>query len=101
MTLPGSFVRSRSLISVTTVCPSFIATGMFDGAKPPRGTRWLTADQVAERALAAAAKGRPWVREPALVKLTPLLKALPTRLADRLCAAFGIHAAMEGFHGKP
>lgn len=88
-------------VSVTTVCPSFIATGMFDGARPPRGTKWLTADQVAERALAAAAKGRPWVREPALVKLTPLLKALPTRLSDRLCAAFGIHAAMEGFHGKP
>lgn len=86
--------------AVTTVCPSFIATGMFEGAKPPRGTRWLTADQVAERALAAAAKGRPWVREPALVKLTPLLKALPTRLADRLCSAFGIHGAMEGFHGR-
>lgn len=87
-------------VAVTTVCPSFIATGMFDGAKPPRGTRWLTADEVAERALTASAKGRPWVREPALVKLVPLLKALPTRLADRLCALFGIHGSMEGFHGK-
>lgn len=87
-------------VAVTTVCPSFIATGMFEGAKPPRGTSWLTADQVAERALAASLKGRPWVREPALVKFTPLLKALPTRLADRLCALVGIHGSMEGFHGK-
>ncbi|MDE2292252.1 MAG: SDR family NAD(P)-dependent oxidoreductase, partial [Elusimicrobia bacterium] len=87
-------------VGVTIVCPSFIATGMFDGAAPPRGTRWLTADEVAGRALKASARGRVWVREPALVKLVPFVRTLPTRLSDRLSRLLGIHSSMDGFRGR-
>ena len=87
-------------VQVTIVCPSFISTGMFDGAQPPRGTKWLTADQVATRALEAAKKGRLWVREPALVKFIPFLRTLPTKLSDRLCKITGMHRSMEGLSGR-
>lgn len=93
-------LRARGLtgIGVTTVCPSFIATGMFAGAKPPLLTRWLTPERVARKTLAAVRAGRVWVHEPFLVKLVPALKALPSvALLDSLGDLLGMHRSMHGF----
>lgn len=93
-------LRSQSGVGVTVVCPSFISTGMFAGAAPPRFTGWLTAETVAERTVAAMSAGRFWVSEPWIVKTTPFVKILPQPIIDRLAAWLGIHDAMTGFKGR-
>ncbi|HSQ54992.1 MAG TPA: hypothetical protein VLM40_04530, partial [Gemmata sp.] len=40
---------------------SYIATGLFDGARPPRFTRWLTPERVAEEVLKAVENRREFV----------------------------------------
>lgn len=83
-------------VGTTIVCPSFIATGMFPGTRPPLLTPWLEPDALAERIVAAVKSGRRWVREPALVKLIPLLKTLPDGLQDLLCTLTGMDRSLSG-----
>ncbi|MFH1725435.1 MAG: SDR family oxidoreductase [Elusimicrobiota bacterium] len=88
-------------VGITIVCPSFIATGMFEGARPPLLTSWLTPEGVAEKIVEAVRKDRLYVREPFLVKLVPLIKALPSaRLRDWLGDIIGMHRSMESFREK-
>lgn len=85
-------------VGITIVCPSFIATGMFDGAKPPRFTRWLTPALIADKIISAIKRNAVYVREPWLVKLIPLLKAIPsTRWIDWLGDLTGAHRSMDTF----
>lgn len=96
-------LKGRGLrgIGVTIVCPSFVATGMFEGATPPLGTRWLSPEALAETIVAAVRAGRLYVREPALVKLIPLLKALPGALwTDWAGELSGMNRSLAGFAGK-
>lgn len=86
-------------VGTTIVCPSFISTGMFDGSKPPRLAPWLEPAALAARIVAAVKADRRWVREPALVKLIPLLKALPGGLQDALCSLTGMDRSLEGRKG--
>lgn len=89
-------------VGLTIVCPSYISTGMFEGVKPPRLTPWLTPDYLADKIIAAVRKNRVYVREPFMVKLLPLLKALPSVfLLDFLGDILGLHTSMETFKGKP
>ena len=62
-------------VHVTAVCPSYVTTGLFEGARPPRTTRLLTAERVAELTLRAVLRNRPTVRTPWLVAVTPAMKA--------------------------
>jgi short-subunit dehydrogenase len=88
-------------VSVTTVCPSYVATGMFEGARAPLTTSFLTPEEVADRTVAAVAGGEPFVLEPWLVKITPFLKgALPTVVSDLLSDLFGATSSMEEWEGR-
>lgn len=88
-------------VGMTIVCPSYISTGMFKGAKPPMLTRWLTPDGVAERIISAVRRNRLYVREPFMVKLVPLLKIIPcTGFMDWLGDILGLHDSMDAFKGK-
>ncbi|MBI4249340.1 MAG: SDR family oxidoreductase [Elusimicrobia bacterium] len=88
-------------VGMTIVCPSFIATGMFEGVRPPAGAGWLTADHVADKVVEAIASGKLYVREPFLVKLLPLLKAMPSvRWMDWLGEVMGMHRSTENFGKK-
>ncbi len=88
-------------VHVTTVCPSYIGTGMFEGARPPLTTRVLTPEHVAERVVAAVERDETLVIEPWLARLTPPLKALlPTRLFDELSSALGASSGMSGWTGR-
>jgi all-trans-retinol dehydrogenase (NAD+) len=88
-------------VGVTSVCPGYIDTGMFAGARAPKLTRFLTADSVAEQVLAAVRHSRPFVLEPWLVKLTPfLVGTLPLPVADLLSDAFGATSGMKSWHGR-
>jgi short-subunit dehydrogenase len=89
-------------VGVTTVCPSYVDTGMFEGVKPPRLTRFLTADEVAVEVLAAVRAHKPFVLEPWLVKLTPFLAhALPKGVSDLLSDVFGATSGMKSWRGHP
>ncbi len=89
---------------VTIVCPTYIATGMFEGARPPKTTRMLDPEQIAGKVVEAVERGKVWVREPWIVKVTPLLAhGLPTPVSDFLSDALGASASMDRWqgHGKP
>ena len=89
-------------VGVTSVCPSYVDTGMFEGVKPPRLTRFLTADEVAVEVLAAVRAHKPFVLEPWLVKLTPFLAhALPKGVSDLLSDVFGATTGMKSWRGHP
>jgi short-subunit dehydrogenase len=88
-------------VGVTSVCPSYVDTGMFAGVRPPRLTRFLTADEVAREVLVAVKRNRPFVLEPWLVKITPfLVNALPRGVADVVSDVFGATTGMRSWHGR-
>jgi all-trans-retinol dehydrogenase (NAD+) len=87
-------------VGVTSVCPGYVDTGMFDGVRPPRLTRFLTADEVAGEVVAAVRHNRPFMLEPWLIKITPFLaNSLPTPVTDRLSDLFGASTGMQGWRG--
>ena len=83
-------------VGTTIVCPSFIDTGMFEGSKPPRLTPWLEPGALARKIVAAVRADRLYLREPAMVKLVPLLKVFPVFVADALCALTGMDRSVAG-----
>jgi short-subunit dehydrogenase len=88
-------------VGVTSVCPSYVDTGMFAGVRPPKLTRFLTPDAVAEEVVAAVRHSRPFVLEPWIVKLTPfLVNTLPQPVADLVSDAFGATTGMRSWHGR-
>ncbi|MEM8962588.1 MAG: SDR family oxidoreductase [Acidobacteriota bacterium] len=92
--------RKLDHVHVTTVCPSYVDTGLFDGVKPPKTTRLLTPDEVAGKVVAAVERNKVWVMEPWIVKLTPVLKhALPDVVGDTLADVLGANASMDTWRG--
>ncbi len=83
-------------IGTTIVCPSFIGTGMFPDTKPPLFTPWLKPEALARKIVAAVEADRLYVREPAMVNLIPLLKALPRPVGDALCSFTGMDRSLLG-----
>ena len=87
-------------VGVTTVCPSYVSTGMFEGVRQPLMTPFLTAEKLAKKVERAVRKNDPFVLEPAMVKIMPLLKAgLPTGASDALLDAFGASTSMKSWKG--
>ncbi len=88
-------------VGVTTVCPTYINTGMFEGAAPPKTTTMLDASQIADKVVEAVKRRRVWVREPWIAKITPLLKhGLPTPVSDFLSDAFGASSSLDDWQGR-
>jgi short-subunit dehydrogenase len=88
-------------VAVTTVCPSYISTGMFDGVKAPRCVPMMTPEYVVEKVWAAMKAGKPFVLLPRMLILSKALKGLlPIRLWDFLAEKlFGVYTSMESFKG--
>ncbi len=87
-------------VGVTTVCPTYINTGMFEGAAPPKTTKMLSSQEVAAKVIEGVKKRRVWVREPWIVKITPFLKhGLPTPVSDFLSDAFGASSSLDRWRG--
>ncbi len=89
-------------IKVTTIAPSYINTGMFEGAKAPLLTPILEPDFMARRIVEAVNKDEIMVLEPASVNLLPVLKGLlPTRVFDFVADhVFGVYHTMDQFKGR-
>ncbi|MGM7678858.1 SDR family NAD(P)-dependent oxidoreductase [Microbacterium sp. A94] len=88
-------------IKVTTFCPSFVSTGMFEGARGPLLTPIMTPRRATSAAWNGMLKGTPMVLRPWTVKLAMALRGiLPTRawdlVADRV---FKVYSSMDQFTG--
>jgi all-trans-retinol dehydrogenase (NAD+) len=88
-------------LKVTTFCPSYISTGMFDGARGPLLTPLMSPDDAVDRAWLAVTAGRPQLIAPAMANLGKVLKGiLPVRAWDVVGGkVFGIYATMDRFTG--
>jgi len=87
-------------VKVTTVCPTYINTGMFDGAKGILFTPMLEQEDVVERTWAAMLDGDPFVVMPWTSKMNKVLTAvLPIRLRDAYLRRVGVYNSMDEFSG--
>ncbi|MGO4230385.1 SDR family NAD(P)-dependent oxidoreductase [Arthrobacter sp. YAF34] len=89
-------------LAVTTFCPSYISTGMFEGARGPLLTPLMTPEDAVDRAWRATAAGQPQLIAPAMAKLGKVLKGiLPVRAWDFVGGkVFGIYSTMDKFTGR-
>jgi len=88
-------------VRVTTVNPTYISTGMFEGAKTMLFTPILTPQYVTDRVWAAMKTGRPRLILPWTVHFSNALRGLlPVRLFDWLARhVFGVYKTMDTFTG--
>lgn len=87
-------------VQVTTVCPSYINTGMFHGAEAPRLTSILEPDDLADQVIRAVCRNRPFLLTPLMVRAVPILNALlPQWLADWLHWHTGTASSMAAWKG--
>ncbi|CAN5181715.1 MAG: SDR family oxidoreductase [Nocardioides sp.] len=89
-------------VKVTTVCPYYVKTGMFDGAKPSLLTPLLEPEDVVNTAWKAMLRGTPFVVMPKSVHLSELLKGtMPVQMRDLIAGRlFGVHKSMTDFKGR-
>lgn len=89
-------------LRVTTFCPSFVSTGMFEGARGPLLTPILTPAQAVAAAWNGMIAGRPIVSRPWTVKLAMALRGLlPTRVWDLVAdRVFHVYSSMDRFTGR-
>jgi len=88
-------------VHVTAACPSYVSTGLFDGAKAPLTTSLLTADKVADLVTRAVLGNRRFVLTPWLVKVTPMLKGLlPFSAFNTVAGILGANTSMMQWKGR-
>lgn len=93
--------QQQSAVKVTTVTPSYISTGMFDGVK----THWIQPivrpESAAKQIIQGIERNRIFVRMPWSVYLTPFLKGiLPVRWFDLLVGkGLKVYKSMDDFKG--
>lgn len=94
--------RLKTGIQVTTVIPSYINTGMFDGVKAPLLTPILETDDIVNSMIKGIAKGKDQIKAPLIVHLIPLLKAIfPATIFDWMAGnVFGVYNSMTSFKGR-
>ena len=89
-------------VRVTTVCPSYISTGMFEGARGPLLTPILTPQYVCDRVWSAMKRGKPLLTMPWTVRFGMLMRGLlPLPLWDWVAEhVFGVYKSMDEFKGR-
>jgi short-subunit dehydrogenase len=88
-------------LHVTTVTPSYISTGMFEGVRSPV-VPILKPETAAKIIIAGVKKNKIFIRMPRIVYMLPFLKGiLPQRWLDVIVGKwFGFHKSMDTFKGK-
>ena len=94
--------KLKTGIQVTTVIPSYIKTGMFDGVKPPLLVPLLETDRMVELMIKGVSKRKETVQAPFMVRFVPLIKALlPSRAFDWVAGnLLGVYRSMDSFKGR-
>jgi NAD(P)-dependent dehydrogenase (short-subunit alcohol dehydrogenase family) len=87
-------------VRVTTVCPTYINTGMFDGAKGIFLTPMLEQEQVVAGAWKEMLKGSPFLIIPWTSRFNKVVSGvLPTRARDMWLRRTGVYNSMAEFTG--
>lgn len=94
-------LRGHHGIHFCYVCPNTVATGMFDGATPVKGTKMLTAEDVTSKVVDGIKNRRAMIGVPASVYLLPVIKGvLPVPIMDFICRILGIATSSEHMIGR-
>jgi short-subunit dehydrogenase len=95
--------RDNTGVHVTTVLPSYINTGMFDGVKAPMLTPIMSPEYIVDKIIEGVKNNEILLKEPFMVKTLPILRGLlPTRTFDYVAGKlFGVYKTMNSFVGKP
>ena len=95
-------LKSYSNVHVTTIEPSYINTGLFEGVTTPILTPLLDADEISKKIIAATQNNKTHLREPFMVKILPFLKGiLPSSIFDLVAGQlFGVYHSMDTFTGR-
>ena len=95
-------LEGNDQIAVSTICPTYISTGMFAGAKPMLLTPILEPEAVVDRAWRAMLAGTPLVLMPWTSKLGQLLRGVLPRPAWDFVAGkvIGVYRSMDEFTGR-
>jgi all-trans-retinol dehydrogenase (NAD+) len=87
-------------VRVTTVCPAYVSTGLFEGARPLRTTSLLSPERLAKQIVRSVERDRVFLRTPWVVKLIPLINGvLPVRMVDALSRVLGAASSMDRWTG--
>jgi short-subunit dehydrogenase len=89
-------------VKVTTVCPYYVKTGMFEGAKAAPLLPLLEPEDVVSEVWKAMQKGSAFVLMPKTILVSEAMKGLlPTGLRDLIGGRIiGVHKTMEDFVGR-
>jgi len=89
-------------VKVTTACPYYVGTGMFEGAKSAPLLPILDPDDVVDEAWTATLEGRPFVVMPKTVQLSEMLKGVvPIGVRDFIADhVVGVYHTMDDFTGR-
>lgn len=88
-------------VRVTTVCPTYINTGMFDGAKGILFTPMLEQNDVVDASWKHMLDGEPFVILPWTSRLNKVLSGvLPVKLRDVWLRRVGVYTSMAEFTGR-
>ena len=89
-------------VRVTTFCPSYISTGMFEGAKGPLLTPLMTPEVAVDRAWRAMLAGRAQRLTPWTVGLGKTVRGLLPLAAWDVVAdkIFKVYGSMDDFRGR-
>lgn len=87
-------------VGVTAICPSYISTGLFDGARPARLTSLLTPDGVARAVRRAVDRGTDFVMLPRSAHIMyALTRFLPRSMQQQICRWLGVSNSMADWRG--
>lgn len=93
-------LENKGNVHITTVCPSFVNTKLFKGAKPPLLTSILSPEEISSLIYDSILNKKDFVLEPFLVKAVPILSALlPTKHFNKVAKLFKLNNAMDEIIG--
>ncbi len=93
--------RAITNIHVTTVCPSYITTGMFAGVSAPILLPWLKPEAIVEKIIYGIEKNSAFIKEPLVVKWVDFLKGvLPLKIFTLVNKMLGVSTSMAHWKGR-
>lgn len=94
--------RTAPGVRTTLVCPSYIDTGMFEGAevRARHLVPMLRAEDVSAAVVRAVEQDREQLLMPLMVNTISPLRVLPTRVFDATARMLGIASSMDRFVGR-